>query len=108
MTEPEEEEEDDEEYNAPPAGFGLPPTVPAHLLSEEDLAEITQYNQAAVERKLELDLSQPSSKPPQFQPPSGNKFFDKENLIFVILIKKLFLHQTNQNKIYFLSFMLTK
>lgn len=69
LTEPEEEEDDDDEYGAPPAGFGLPPTVPAHLLSQEDLAEITQQNQAAIERKLEIDLSQP----PQFQPPAGNK-----------------------------------
>lgn len=72
MTEPEEEEEDDDEYGAPPVDFGLPPTVPAHLLSQEDLAEITQQNQAAIERKLEIDLSQPSSKPPQFAPPAGN------------------------------------
>lgn len=71
MTEPEEEEDDDEEYGAPPAGFGLPPTVPAHLLSQEDLAEITEQNQAAIEWKLEIDLSQPPSKPPQYQPPTG-------------------------------------
>lgn len=71
LTEPEEEEDDDDDF-APPANFGLPPTVPAHLLSQEDLAEINQHNQAAIERKLEIDLSQPQSKPPQFPPPAGN------------------------------------
>ena len=75
LTEPEEEEEDDDyDYGAPPAGFGLPPTVPAGMLSQENLAEITQQNQEAIERKLEIDLSQPSSKPPQFQPAGEGKF----------------------------------
>lgn len=79
LTEPEEEEDDDEEYGAPPAGFGLPPTIPAHLLSQEDLAEINQENQAAIERKLEIDLSQPPSKPPpSFAPPAG-KFNRQKN-----------------------------
>lgn len=47
------------------------------MLSQEDLAEITQQNQAAIERKLEIDLSKPSSKPPQFAPPAGKIFFFK-------------------------------
>lgn len=90
LTEPEEEEEDDDDFGAPPAGFGLPPTVPAHLLSQEDLAEINQHNQAAIERKFEIDLSQPQSKPPQFPPPSGNNYMSNEchqvNYLFSLLI----------------------
>lgn len=77
LTEPEEEEEEDDyEFGAPPSGFGLPPPVPAHLLTQEDLAEINQQNQAAIERKLEIDLSEPPSRPPpQFAPPAGENIF---------------------------------
>lgn len=69
LTEPEEEEEDDE-YGAPPPSFGLPPTIPPHLLQDE----ITSTDQQPViEKKLEFDLSQAQQKQykQQFQAPTG-------------------------------------
>lgn len=68
LTEP-EEEEDDEDYGAPPAGFGLPPTIPPHLLSQDDLKSALEQQQQShsSDRKMDLDLSQP----PKFPPPAG-------------------------------------
>jgi hypothetical protein len=72
LTEPEEEEEDDEDDFQLPAGLGLPPAVPPHLLSQEDITSSFEQ-QAPNDRKMEIDLSQPPTKQPvQFQPPSGN------------------------------------
>lgn len=69
LTEPEAEEEDDEDYVAAPAGFGLPPTVPPHLLSQDDLKLALEQTQTqSNDKKMEIDLSQP----PKFAPPSGN------------------------------------
>jgi hypothetical protein len=72
LTEPEEEEEDDEDDFAPPASFGLPPTVPSHLLTQEDIDSSFEQQQTIVDKKLDIDLSQPASQQKQqFQPPSG-------------------------------------
>lgn len=69
LTEPEEEEEDDDDA-LPPAGFGLPPTVPPHLMQDEMSADPEQ--QAVMERKFEIDLSQTQQKQyKQFQAPTG-------------------------------------
>ena len=75
LTEPEEEEEDDDDYVAAPAGFGLPPTVPPHLLSQDDLKLALEQSQVqSSDRKMEIDLSQP----PKFAPPAG-----KHDIIYV-------------------------
>jgi hypothetical protein len=71
LNETEEEEEDDEEYTAPPAGFGLPPTIPSHLLSQEDLNSSIDQQSPMPDKKMEIDFSQTSQKP-AFQPPSGS------------------------------------
>lgn len=69
LTEPEEEEEDDD-YGMPPAGFGLPPTIPPHLAEDEMSA--TPEAQAVIEKKFEIDLSQTQQKQyKQFQAPTG-------------------------------------
>lgn len=70
MTEP-EEEEDDEDDALPPAGFGLPPTVPPHLIPQDEIPESPEQ-QAVIEKKFEIDLSQTQQKQyKQFQPPTG-------------------------------------
>lgn len=72
FTEP-EEEEDDDEYGLPPPGFGLPPTVPPHLIPQDEITSSPEQ-QAAIERKLEIDLSQPQQKQyKQFQAPTGKQ-----------------------------------
>jgi len=70
LTEPEEEESDDD--GAPPAGFGLPPTVPPHLLQQNEI-EPTIEQQELIEKKLDMDLSQAQQKQykQQFQAPEG-------------------------------------
>lgn len=70
LTEPEEEEEDDDDA-LPPAGFGLPPTVPPHLIPQDEIPESPEQ-QAVMERKFEIDLSQSQQKQyKQFQAPTG-------------------------------------
>lgn len=70
LTEPEEEEEDDDDA-LPPAGFGLPPTVPPHLVPQDDFTASPEQ-QAAIEKKFEIDLSQAQQKQyKQFQAPTG-------------------------------------
>lgn len=70
LTEPEEEEEDDDDA-LPPAGFGLPPTVPPHLVPQDDFTASPEQ-QAAIEKKFEIDLSQTQQKQyKQFQAPTG-------------------------------------
>lgn len=68
LTEPEEEEEDDEDDIV--AGFGLPPTIPPHLLSQEDLKSALEQQMQSQDRKMEIDLSQP----PKFAPPTGKHY----------------------------------
>lgn len=69
LTEPEEEEDDDDDA-LPPAGFGLPPTIPPHLIQDEMTASPEQ--QAVMEKKFEIDLSQSQQKQyKQFQAPTG-------------------------------------
>lgn len=71
LTEPEEEEEDDDDA-MPPAGFGLPPTVPPHLLPQDEMTTDTPEQQAVIEKKFEIDLSQTQQKQyKQFQAPTG-------------------------------------
>lgn len=77
LTEPEEEEEEDEDDFQLPAGLGLPPAVPPHLLSQEDINSSFEQQQQqqpqSIDKKLDIDLSQPPTKQSvQFQPPSGN------------------------------------
>lgn len=81
LTEPDEEEEDDDE-GLPPAGFGLPPTIPAHLVQDEMTASLEQ--QAVIEKKFEIDLSQTQQKQyKQFQAPTGKKSFQLD--FYIIL-----------------------
>lgn len=69
LTEPEEEEEEDDDA-LPPPGFGLPPTIPPHLIEDEMTSSLEQ--QAVMEKKFEIDLSQPQQKQyKQFQAPTG-------------------------------------
>lgn len=71
FTEPEEEEEDDDDYGLPPPGFGLPPTVPPHLIPQDEMTASPEQ-QAAIEKKFEMDLSQSQQKQyKQFQAPTG-------------------------------------
>lgn len=72
LTEPEEEEEDDDDA-LPPAGFGLPPTVPPHLIPQDEiLGSASPEQQAVLEKKFEIDLSQSQQKQyKQFQAPTG-------------------------------------
>jgi hypothetical protein len=78
LTEPEEEEEDDEDDFQLPAGLGLPPVAPPHLLSEDEINSSFEQQQPSLDRKMEIDLSQPPTKQAvQFQPPSGNCIFDE-------------------------------
>lgn len=70
LTEPEEEEEDDD-YGLPPPGFGLPPTVPPHLIPQDEITDSPEQ-QAVIEKKFEIDLSQSQQKQyKQFQTPTG-------------------------------------
>jgi hypothetical protein len=72
LTEPEEEDEDDDDA-LPPAGFGLPPTVPPHLIPQDEIPASPEQ-QAAMERKFEIDLSQSQQKQyKQFQAPTGEQ-----------------------------------
>lgn len=71
LTEPEEEEDEDDDA-LPPAGFGLPPTVPPHLLPQDEMTTDTPEHQAVIEKKFEIDLSQTQQKQyKQFQAPTG-------------------------------------
>lgn len=70
LTEPEEEEDDDDDA-LPPAGFGLPPTVPPHLVPQDEI-DTSPEQQAVIEKKFEIDLSQTQQKQyKQFQAPTG-------------------------------------
>ncbi|KAL7049744.1 hypothetical protein ACKWTF_003837 [Chironomus riparius] len=92
LTEPEEEEEDDEDYVAAPAGFGLPPTVPPHLLSQEDLKLALEQSQAQThssDRKMDLDLSQP----PKFAPPSVNIICENKEVQYFVFHCYIYIDQ---------------
>lgn len=70
LTEPEEEEEDEDDI-LPPPGFGLPPTVPPHLVPQDEITA-SEITQAVIEKKFEIDLSQSQQKQyKQFQAPTG-------------------------------------
>lgn len=91
LTEPEEEEDDDDDA-LPPAGFGLPPTVPPHLVPEEDQFTASPEQQAVIEKKFEIDLSQSQQKQyKQFQAPTG-KDVDMLEVFSEFFLTHLFLH----------------
>jgi hypothetical protein len=78
LTEPEEEEDDDDDA-LPPAGFGLPPTVPPHFIPQDEIPASPEQ-QAAMEKKFEIDLSQSQQKQyKQFQAPTGMTIVTHEN-----------------------------
>lgn len=79
LTEPEEEEDDDDDA-LPPAGFGLPPTVPPHLVPQDEIPESPEQ-QAVIEKKFEIDLSQTQQKQyKQFQAPTGESLSESNNI----------------------------
>lgn len=72
LTDPEEEDDEDDEDYVPPT-LGIAPEIPTHLLDDE-LAIDDLEQQAAIERKLEIDLSsQPKQK--QYTAPTGEIYF---------------------------------
>jgi hypothetical protein len=92
LTEPEEEEDDDDDA-MPPAGFGLPPTVPPHLVPQDEIPESPEQ-QAAMEKKFEIDLSQTQQKQyKQFQAPTGES-----------IVQSNFIHQFSLSELLSLPF----
>lgn len=88
LTEPEEEEDDDDDA-LPPAGFGLPPTIPPHLAEDEMTSGPEQ--EAAMERKFEIDLTQSQQKQyKQFQAPTGEKTSSGFTDIFLIILSPVY------------------
>jgi hypothetical protein len=89
LTEP-EEEEDDDEYGLPPAGFGLPPTVPPHLIPQDEITASPEQ-QAVIEKKFEIDLSQTQQKQyKQFQAPTGESCSSNQ-IVFINFHYPMFL-----------------
>ena len=83
--------EDDEDDAMPPAGFGLPPTVPPHLIPQDEITASPEQ-QAVIEKKFEIDLSQTQQKQyKQFQAPTGELFAQSSLVNFSLFQKKLFL-----------------
>lgn len=78
LTEPEDEEDDDDDA-LPPAGFGLPPTIPPHLMPQDEITASPEQ-QAVIEKKFEIDLSNSQQKQyKQFQAPTGEFCPNKRN-----------------------------
>lgn len=83
FTDPEEEDEEDEDYV--PSTLGIAPEIPSHLVEDEFTDSPEQH--AAIERKLEIDLSSSQTKQKQYTAPTGErnkKFRTNSNINFLI------------------------
>lgn len=94
FTDPDEDDEEDEDYV--PSTLGIAPEIPSHLVEDEFIDSPEQH--AAIERKLEIDLSSTNTKQKQYTAPTGdknysllkhkfsNKIFDFFSLVSVNII----------------------